>query len=89
MARLRDALDGARLPAGVPLWAGYATLAVWALAGLLIGYAFPALLGAYVGRRVVKGTGWLSAIVVAASCSAALAVLAAPASAALARLAGA
>jgi hypothetical protein len=85
MGRLRDALDAAGRPQPETL----VLLAVWALAALLAGYAVPAALGAYVGRRVVKGTGWLSAAFVAASFSAGLVAVASPAVAALGRLAGA
>lgn len=37
----------------------------WALAGLTVGYVLPAITGAYIGRLVHKGTGYLSAAVVA------------------------
>jgi hypothetical protein len=37
-----------------------------------VGYLLPALAGAYVGRRVTHGTGWLSAIAVAGLVAAAL-----------------
>jgi hypothetical protein len=88
MGRLRDVLDGrGLLLAHAPPWASYAALAAWAIVGLALGYALPAALGAYVGRRVVRGTGWLSAIGVAAATSAALAALAGPASVWLERLA--
>jgi hypothetical protein len=87
MARVRDAVD-----IGVPVHSGamvpYTMLGVWAIAGLLLGYVLPAVLGAYVGRCVVRGTGWLSAIAVAAMFSGVLAALGAPVSAALARLVG-
>jgi hypothetical protein len=85
MGRLRDALDAAAPHGALP---PYAPLAAWALAGLALGYVLPAALGVYVGRRVVRGTGWLSAAFVAGIASAALAALAAPASALLARLSG-
>ncbi|MBU4557502.1 MAG: hypothetical protein KJ747_11605 [Actinobacteria bacterium] len=41
--------------------AAYTALALWALLGILIGYVFPAWAGAFVGRRVAHGTGWLAA----------------------------
>lgn len=80
MGRLQDTLAGS---AGMPAWAAYTLLAGWALAGLAFGYAAPAALGAYVGRQVVRGTGWLSAGFVACLTSAGLASLAVPASVAL------
>jgi hypothetical protein len=40
-------------------------LAAWAIVGLAIGYVVPAVLGAYVGRQVHRGTGYLSAGAVA------------------------
>lgn len=40
-------------------------LALWAVSGFAVGYVTPVLFGAYVGRRVVRGTGWLSAGAVA------------------------
>jgi hypothetical protein len=89
MARVRDAVD--LLPApelhGGAASAQWTALAVWAIAGLLIGYVLPAALGSYVGHRVTHGTGWLSAIAVAATVSVALSVLAPPLSEALQRLA--
>jgi len=54
--------DGIRL-AGATGTAGY--LIAWAVAGLAVGYALPAAAGAYIGRQVHKGTGWLSAGAVA------------------------
>jgi len=61
------------------------TLAVWVLAGLVLGYALPALAGAYVGRQVHKGTGYLSAAVVAVLFVSALSGLAGPIADALMR----
>jgi hypothetical protein len=54
--------DGIRL-AGANAEAGY--LAAWAVTGLAFGYALPAFAGAYVGRQVHRGTGWLAAGAVA------------------------
>jgi hypothetical protein len=51
---------------------GWAALALWAVVGLAVGYAAPAAAGAYVGRSVTHGTGWLSAIFVAALVAGAL-----------------
>jgi hypothetical protein len=61
------------------------TLAVWAVAGLAIGYALPALAGAYVGRQVHRGTGYLSAAVVALMFVSALVAVAGPVADALMR----
>ena len=58
-------------------------LIAWALTGLAVGYVLPALAGAYVGRQVHKGTGFLSAIAVALMVVAALTALAEPVAAAL------
>jgi hypothetical protein len=41
-------------------------VAIMAVVSLVVGYALPAAAGAYVGRRVTHGTGWLSAMAVAA-----------------------
>lgn len=54
-------------------WASWTALGIWGAAGLLIGYGVPALAGAYAGRRVVWGTGWLTAGSLAAAVSAAIA----------------
>lgn len=43
-----------------------ALVAGWAIAGLSVGYVLPAVTGAYIGRMVHKGTGYLSAAAVAA-----------------------
>jgi hypothetical protein len=50
--------DGIRL-AGATASIGY--LVAWAIAGIAVGYVLPTLAGAYVGRQVHRGTGWLSA----------------------------
>jgi hypothetical protein len=52
-------------------------IAAWALVGLAVGYAAPAAAGALAGRRVIRGTGWLSAGAVAFAVAGAIA-LAAP-----------
>lgn len=44
------------------LWPG---LAIEAAVSMLVGYALPAWAGAFVGRRVTWGTGWLAAAFVA------------------------
>jgi hypothetical protein len=51
-------------------------LLAWALAGLAFGYALPAVAGAYVGRNVTRGTGWLAAGAVALMLVPALSLLA-------------
>jgi hypothetical protein len=61
-------------------------LAVWACTGLAIGYALPAYAGAYIGRQVHKGTGYLSAGVVALMLVSAFSALAGPVGALLARV---
>jgi|GEM_PF-858577 len=89
LARARDVFDGAAglatpavasaMTAGSAAFVGadYLALAVWALGGLALGYAFPAWAGAFVGRRVTRGTGWLAAGAVAAAVSVAVAGIAA------------
>jgi hypothetical protein len=77
MARVRDAVDltpasAMHGPAASALWTA---LWVWAVSGLLLGYVTPAAVGSVVGRRVVRGTGWLSAIAVAAAVSVASSVV--------------
>jgi len=47
-------------------------LVVWGLGGLALGYALPAWAGAFVGQRVTWGTGWIAAIAVSLSVSAAI-----------------
>jgi len=64
--------DGIRL-AGASQLPAY--VAAWAVVGLLFGYVAPAVLGAYVGRRVHLGTGWLAAAAVALMLAPALSVL--------------
>ncbi len=60
-------------------------LVAWAIAGLVVGYGLPALAGAYVGRQVHRGTGYLSAALVAIMFVSALATLAHPIADALMR----
>lgn len=52
--------------------ASHWTAATAAGVSLAVGFLLPAAAGAYVGRRVVHGTGWLSAIAVAAMVAGAL-----------------
>lgn len=63
LARTRDFYDGVSglLAASQPAGAQYATLALWAIGGLLIGYVLPVWAGVFVGRRVTHGTGWVAA----------------------------
>jgi hypothetical protein len=65
--------------------AGPLHLAAWALTGLALGYVAPAVLGAYVGRQVHRGTGYLSAGAVALMLVPALSALADPIASALMR----
>jgi hypothetical protein len=74
--------DGIRI-AGSSAHVG--TAVVWAVAGLSLGYALPALAGGYVGRQVHKGTGYLSAAVVAVMFVSAFAAVAGPIADALMR----
>jgi hypothetical protein len=71
-------------PKGLADWVG---IAVWVGVGALVGYAVPAAAGALVGRSVTRGTGWLSAGVVALSVAGAFAVVAPFVADAIARLA--
>lgn len=68
LGRAREAYDAAAAVAPPTAWEPYAPLAFWALLGLAC-YVVPAWMGAFVGRRVTRGTGWLSAAAVAASLS--------------------
>lgn len=60
-------------------------LAAWALTGLGIGYVLPALAGAYVGRQVHRGTGYLSAGAIAIMLVFAFSTVVAPIADAIAR----
>jgi hypothetical protein len=74
--------DGIRI-AGSSGTAAYLT--AWAVTGLVIGYVLPALAGAYVGRQVHRGTGYLSAGAVAIMLVVAISAVAAPIAGALMR----
>lgn len=78
IARGRDVYDGfAHLIAPDETAAvAYTALAIWALLGMALGYALPTWAGAFVGRRVTHGTGWLAAASVAVAASLALSTLA-------------
>lgn len=58
-------LSRSPLMQGGGTWTSWVLLGSSVLTGLGAGYALPAWAGAFVGRRVVKGTGWASAIVIA------------------------
>ena len=73
LARVRDASAGFGAFSGG--WPGWATLAVWAVLSLGVGYVAPALVGITVGHRVTHGTGRLSAMAVAAAVSLGVATL--------------
>lgn len=75
LSRGTGAFAGPGLVSGGPD-AQWATLALWVAAGLAVGYVLPAWAGAFVGRRVTHGTGWLAAGAVAVTASAALSMLA-------------
>lgn len=68
LGRAREAFDAVAL--ATP-WERWAPIAFWALLGLAF-YAIPAWLGAFVGRRVTHGTGWLSAVAISVTLSLAL-----------------
>jgi hypothetical protein len=76
LARARDAYDGVAWLLTGPQWTTWVALATWAVVGAAVGYVLPAVAGVAVGRRVHKGTGWLSAIMVSGSTSLALAAIA-------------
>jgi uncharacterized membrane protein len=77
IARARDVYDDVAVLLGPPatLWENYVALALWAVGGLALGYVLPAWTGAFVGRRVTHGTGWVSAVSIAVAASLALAAL--------------
>lgn len=76
IASARDLADGTGLllPAA-PVGLNGAVIGLWAVLGLGVGYVFPAWAGAFVGRRVTFGTGWLAAAVVSVTCSGLVAML--------------
>ncbi|MDA3936916.1 MAG: hypothetical protein PF636_08715 [Actinomycetota bacterium] len=78
IARSRDVYDGvARLDPSLPVWADWTTIALWAVLGLTIGYGLPAWAGAFAGRRVTHGTGWMTAAAIAVGTALAISSLAA------------
>jgi hypothetical protein len=76
VASARDLADstGALLP-DYSTALNWVSIAMWAVLGFGVAYAFPAWAGAFVGRRVTFGTGWLAAVVVSATCSGLVAML--------------
>ncbi|MDH4140711.1 MAG: hypothetical protein OEV43_09100 [Coriobacteriia bacterium] len=74
LGRARDLADGVGWLLGppTPMWAEWTAIAAWALGALALGYALPAWAGAFVGRRVTRGTGWMAAIAVCMTASAAV-----------------
>jgi hypothetical protein len=82
--------DGARIGRALGTGGDLALvgLAVWALTSALVGYALPGASGIGVGRRVVRGTGWLSAGAVAFAVSGALTVVGPAVATGLRRMAG-
>ncbi len=71
IARARDVFDSYAplISPNETTAAAYTALAIWAVLGILIGYVFPTWAGAFVGRRVTHGTGWLAAASVAVGVS--------------------
>lgn len=89
MARWRDVAEGGvrLLPASALPWTVPVILGLWAAVSLGGGYALPTAVGVFVGKRVVHGTGRVSAAVIAATTALALSALASPISGWLGRLA--
>lgn len=77
IARARDVFDNYAhlISPNETAASAYAALALWGLLGLALGYTFPAWAGAFVGRRVTHGTGWLAAASVAVGVSLAVSTL--------------
>ncbi len=76
IARARDLYDGVtRLDPTLPVWGDWTTLALWAVLGITIGYGIPAWAGAFAGRRVTHGTGWLTAGTIAVATALAISTL--------------
>lgn len=76
LARGAQGLSGAA--AGRADWIA---LGIWGLGSLALGYALPTWAGAFAGRRVTHGTGWLTAMSLSVAVSLAISVI-------VARLAG-
>lgn len=79
VVHLRGALGGEveLLGRGAPLSVAMALLVSWALTGIFFGYLLPGHMGAYTGRHVVRGTGWLAAIAVASAAASGLVAISA------------
>lgn len=81
---------GASLASSPPKgWPDWVALAARALTSALVGYLLPAAAGAIVGRRVTRGTGWLSAGAVALTVAGALSLVVPTLADGVARLGGA
>jgi hypothetical protein len=80
---------GASLAASPPRgWPDWAALVARTLVSATVGYVLPAAAGAIVGRRVTRGTGWLSAGAVALAVAGALSLVAPTLADGVARLGG-
>ena len=79
----------ASLPAGTISAHAAWTLALMVVVSLGVGFVLPAAAGAYVGRHVTRGTGWLSAFAVSAMLAGALIAIAPVLSRAIAARGGA
>jgi hypothetical protein len=86
--------DGVRLGAGLASsppkgWPEWSALAAHVLVSAVVGYVLPAAAGIIVGRRVTRGTGWLSAGAVALTVAGALSLATPVLADGVARLGGA
>ncbi len=86
--------DGARIGASLTsspprTWYEWTPLVLWAVVGALVGYLAPAAAGIMAGRRVVRGTGWLTAAAVALMVAGAIALVTPTLADGVARLTGA
>lgn len=71
-----DLARGAQGLAGAAAGSGdWIALAIWGLGSLALGYVLPAWAGAFAGRRVTHGTGWLTAMSLAVAVSLAISVI--------------
>lgn len=81
---------GASLATSAPKgWPDWAALTARTLTSALVGYVLPAAAGAIVGRRVTRGTGWLSAGAVALTVAGALSLVVPTLADGVARMGGA
>ncbi|HEX9093772.1 MAG TPA: hypothetical protein VF902_07295 [Coriobacteriia bacterium] len=72
-ARVGVVVTSARMSGDAAVWAA---VVAWVAVGATVGYLAPMLAGITVGRRVLRGTGWLSAGAVALTVAGALALVA-------------